>query len=278
MFTYINSISDLEVLNKELLHKPFLGVDTEFRRTRKDNMKLALLQINDAEEIYIIDPLLIEDPGDQCSFLFSSAVIKIFHSCKEDIEAIYSWSGGVMSNLFDTQLAEAFLNGDYSIGYQSLVEKKLGILIDKKETRSNWIRRPLTDSQLSYATSDVEFLIYLFLEQKESLIESKKLDWLNEEIDFLISDIFLSTLPIEERLTDINKTEENKVLKEFNNIVLEVSERQEINPTLFFSKKNQRNFLRLFLNYGFDEACKSITNWRFRLISEPLEALLVEYR
>ena len=162
MFTYINSISDLEVLNKELLHKPFLGVDTEFRRTRKDNMKLALLQINDAEEIYIIDTLLIEDTGDQCSFLFSSAVIKIFHSCKEDIEAIYSWSGGVMSNLFDTQLAEAFLNGDYSIGYQSLVEKKLGILIDKKETRSNWIRRPLTDSQLSYATSDVEFLIYLF--------------------------------------------------------------------------------------------------------------------
>ena len=32
-----------------------------------------------------------------------------------------------MNNLFDTQLANAFLNGDFSIGYQGLVEEKLGI-------------------------------------------------------------------------------------------------------------------------------------------------------
>ena len=77
-----------------------------------------------------------------------------------------------MNNLFDTQIAHAFLNGDFSIGYQGLVEEKLGIVIDKGETRSNWIRRPLTDSLLNYAVSDVEFLIELYLDQKKSLEKS----------------------------------------------------------------------------------------------------------
>ena len=51
MFTFIDSIEDLAYLNEELLQKPYLGVDTEFRRTTKDNMRLALLQVNDDEEI-----------------------------------------------------------------------------------------------------------------------------------------------------------------------------------------------------------------------------------
>ena len=163
MYTFIDSIDDLAFLNRELMEKPYLGVDTEFRRTTKDNMRLALLQVNDGEEIYLIDTILISNPKEHASFLFSNSVVKIFHSCKEDIEAVYAWTGQVMVNLFDTQLANAFLNGDYSIGYQGLVEEKLGIKIDKRETRSNWIRRPLTDSQLKYASSDVEFLINLYL-------------------------------------------------------------------------------------------------------------------
>ena len=55
MFTFIESIEDLAFLNQELLLKPYVGVDTEFRRTTKDNMRLALLQINDVEEIYLVD-------------------------------------------------------------------------------------------------------------------------------------------------------------------------------------------------------------------------------
>ena len=148
MFTIIDSIQDLAFLNKELLEKPYLGVDTEFRRTTKDNMKLALLQINDGEEIYLIDTIEIQDPLDHVSFLFSDTVVKIFHSCKEDLEAIFSWTKKEMMNIFDTQLANSFLEDEYSVSYQSLVKKKLDIDLEKKETRSNWLRRPLSDFQL----------------------------------------------------------------------------------------------------------------------------------
>jgi ribonuclease D len=276
-FNLIETLDDLNFLNKELLLKPYVGVDTEFRRTTKDNMRLALLQINDAEEIYLVDAVLIDDPKDNCSFLFSDSVTKIFHSCKEDIEAIYSWTGKKMINLFDTQLAEAFLNGHYSIGYQGLVEEKIGITVDKGETRSNWIRRPLTDSQLNYAASDVEFLIDLFIEQKKSLNLSNKLEWHNEELDFLSSRIFSPIDYDEDINTGLTKAEEKNLLNKFNDIVLQVAELEKINPTMFFSKKSQKDFLRLTINEGFEKASSEIASWRCRLIAERLGSLLQDY-
>ena len=236
-----------------------------------------MLQINDAEEIYLVDTVLIDDPKDNCSFLFSDSVTKIFHSCKEDIEAVYSWTGKKMVNLFDTQLAEAFLNGHYSIGYQGLVEEKIGITVDKGETRSNWIRRPLTDSQLNYAASDVDFLIELFMEQKQALTVSNKLEWHNEELDFLSSRIFSPIAYDEDINIGLTKAEEKNLLNKFNDIVLHVAELKEINPTMFFSKKSQKDFLRLAINEGFEKASSEITTWRSKLIAEPLGSLFQDY-
>ncbi len=277
MFTYIDSIQDLDFLNKELLQKTFLGVDTEFRRTSKNNMKLGLLQVNDDEEIYLIDTILIEEPKEQCSFLFSDSVTKIFHSCKEDIEAIYSWSGRVLVNLFDTQLAEAFLGGNYSIGYQPLVEQRLDIILDKNETRSNWIRRPLTDSQLKYAAADVEFLVYLFLEQRELLKDTKKLEWHNEEIRLLIPKVLCSSNNNETIISKLDKSEENQLLNKFHEIVINISDNEGINPTLFFSKKNQRDFIRICFNKGLHEASLNLSKWRRDLILDPLKNILEGY-
>ena len=277
MYTYIDCLEDLSFLNKELVQKPYLGVDTEFRRTTKDNMKLALLQVNDGDEIFLIDAVLISDPKDNCDFLFSSSVIKIFHSCKEDLEAIYSWTGSVMKNLFDTQLANAFLDGHYSIGYQGLVEERLDITLDKKETRSNWIRRPLSDSQLSYAASDVEYLIHLFIEQERALIESNKLDWHKEELESLISNTFSPLTNFEEIGCNLTKSEEGNLLNKFNDIVLNIAEKYKINPTLFFSKKSQKEFIRLALDQGSEEALKDLTSWRRQLIRDPLNNLLLHY-
>ena len=190
MFTFIETLEDLNFLNQELLSKPYVAVDTEFRRTKKDNMKLALLQVNDDEEIYLIDTVLIDDPQDNASFLFSKDVVKVFHSFKEDLEAIYSWTNHHMLNIFDTQIANALLEGEYSISYQGLVEKQLGIFLDKKETRSNWLRRPLTDSQLKYAALDVEYLIHLFLEQRQELVHSNKVEWLNQDVEKTVHNTF----------------------------------------------------------------------------------------
>ncbi len=274
MFTYIDSLEDLSFLNKELLQKPYLGVDTEFRRTTKDNMRLALLQVNDEDEIYLIDTILIQNPGEHSSFLFSESVTKILHSCKEDLEAIYSWTKKEMINIFDTQIANSFLDGEFTIGYQGLVQQELGIILSKNETRSNWIKRPLSDSQLKYAALDVEYLIHLYKSQKEELSKSSKLNWHDQDIKKIVELTFKSPSDSSELERIITKAEEIELLGQFNKVIENIAQREAINPTLFFSKKAQKDFLRLVFQKGVDAACKEITLWRSELIKENILNLL----
>ena len=274
MYTFIDSLDDLSYLNQELTRKPYVGIDTEFRRTTKDNMKLALLQINDEEEIYLIDTILIQDPGEHASFLFSESVTKILHSCKEDIEAVYSWTKKKMVNIFDTQLANSFLDGDFTISYQGLVEQKLGILLNKNETRSNWIRRPLSDSQLKYAALDVEYLIHLYKVQREDLSRTSKLAWHDQDISRLLEFTFNEASPFLELERSISKAQEAEILSNFNKLVEEISKREKINKTLFFSKKAQKDFLRLIYIEGLENASCKITSWRSQLIKEEMLNLL----
>lgn len=274
MFTFIDTLDDLAFLNKELAQKPHLGVDTEFRRTTKDNMRLALLQVNDGEEIYLIDAIQIKDPGEHAGFLFSDSVMKILHSCKEDLEAIFAWTNKKLVNIFDTQIANSFLDGEYAIGYQGLVEKELGIVLDKNETRSNWIRRPLSDSQLKYAVLDVEYLIYLYKLQKEELTKTSKLDWCNQDIDRLLKTTFNPHAAISYSERYMTRAQETELLKKFNKIVDKISGHEKINPTLFFSKKAQKDFLRLVFIRGLDLACEEITVWRSDLIRDHLMEIL----
>ena len=273
MFTLIQTLEDLIFLNEELLKCPYVAVDTEFRRTTKDNMKLALMQVNDSSEIYLIDCLQVKKPKEICSFLSSPDTKKIFHSCREDIEAIYSWTKQRVLNVYDTQVANSLLGGSFSISYQGLVEEKIGLKVGKEETRTNWLRRPLSEAQLNYAASDVYYLIDLYRLQREEFSETNKLEWLEEELNKTSALHSFVETP-KERLFSIQKKEEKEILIEFNNIINEISKIEEINPTLFFSKQKQKILMNNILSLGLDEALKGITKWRAGLIKVPFSVLM----
>ena len=277
IFNLIDKPDDLEFLNQELLQSSHVGVDTEFRRTTKDNMKLSLIQVNDGEEIYLIDCLQIDYKEENCNFLFSKDVIKIFHSCKEDLEAVFSWTGQNLVNIFDTQLANAFLGGSFSIGYQDLVIDKIDVKVDKDETRSNWLRRPLTDSQLRYAASDVEFLSDLYMELEEKLISENKIHWFYEEITSIID--LKSYLETDSRDQNqaLSKALQKEFLEELNSIVESLAQEKEVNKTLLFSKKSQKLLLHKILNSNLEEALDNLTTWRKDLISNQLNQLSKAY-
>ena len=274
LYTYIDSLEDLACLNEELLVKPYLGIDTEFRRTTKENMRLALLQVNDEEEIYLIDTITIKNPGRHANFLFSDSITKVLHSCKEDLEAVFSWTKREMTNIFDTQIANSLLDGDFTIGYQGLVEKELGIILTKEETRSNWIRRPLTESQLKYASLDVEYLPHLYKLQKKKLSQAFKLSWHDQDIEKLLKSYFNPTNIFSDLERILSKAQEAEILNNLSKVVETISRREKINPTLFFSKKAQKDFLRLVLLEGLDFACEEITPWRSQLIRDEMLTLL----
>tara|TARA_Y100000588_G_scaffold313205_1_gene340200 strand:- start:2140 stop:2988 length:849 start_codon:yes stop_codon:yes gene_type:complete len=273
-FTIINKSSDLDYLDKELLLKSVVGVDTEFRRRSKDDIDLALIQINDGHEIFLVDCISIGTYLGACKFLTEKKVLKIFHSCREDIEVLFSWTKEEPKNIFDTQLANAFLGGSFSIGYQKIVEKELGVHLEKDETRSNWIKRPLRDSQLRYAASDVQFLLDLYEIQSNKLNKLRRLEWMNEEISSLIRKQESEEYKEFNRINKVSKSQEKEFLYTLNEIVLEVSETLEINKTLLLSKKEQREVLSRILYRGVEETVTDLLNWKRDLLQKDIYDLV----
>jgi len=105
----------------------------------------------------------------------------VFHAASQDLEIFYLLSKKVPGPLFDTQVAAPLLGYNEQIGYANLVNEVLNIELSKSQTRTDWTRRPLSDSQVQYALDDVIHLENLYLSIKAELKKTERLGWLDEE-------------------------------------------------------------------------------------------------
>lgn len=170
--------------------EPALAIDTEFMRTNTYFAEPGLIQIAVGESVYLIDPLLVDDLNALAPLLESPSVVKVMHSMSEDVELLYHVTGARISNVFDTQVAAALLGLGPSLGYQKLVHEILGLELDKSETRSDWLKRPLSESQLSYAAKDVEHLLTVYYRLLERVGEQGLQIAVNEESAAVVSQFF----------------------------------------------------------------------------------------
>lgn len=152
---------------------PFVAVDTEFMRVDTFYPIAGLLQVSEGERAYLIDPLLISDWSPFADLLQDQAVVKVLHACSEDLEVFLRLTGSLPTPLFDTQLAAGYLNLGFSMGYSRLVQAVLNIELPKGETRSDWLQRPLSATQISYAAEDVLHLAEVYGALKQQLSEEK---------------------------------------------------------------------------------------------------------
>ncbi|PTU75245.1 ribonuclease D [Pseudomonas mangrovi] len=162
------------------LRLPFVALDTEFVRVDTFYPQAGLLQVCAAGRVYLIDPLLIHDWSALAEVLRAPAVIKVLHSCSEDLEVLSRLTGSLPAPLFDTQLAAGYLNLGFSMGYSRLVQAVLGIELPKGETRSDWLQRPLSETQLSYAAEDALHLAEVY-EALDARLSEEKRAWVLED-------------------------------------------------------------------------------------------------
>ena len=160
-----------------------VGFDTEFMQTRTYFPRPALLQVSDAQGVLLVDPSAISDYGPLARILEDRSVLIVMHACAEDLRVLEVMTGTTPRRIFDTQLAAAFAGHRFSLGYRDLVETLLNIALDKGETRSNWLERPLSPGQLHYATLDVLYLLPLYHRLSAGLNELQRTSWLEEEFE-----------------------------------------------------------------------------------------------
>jgi ribonuclease D len=163
---------------------PRVGLDTEFVRERTWWPKLALVQVAlEGGDVLLVDALAPGMNEALAPMLADPAVLKVMHSASEDVVALQHACGVVPSPLFDTQVAAALAGIAAGAGYQRLVQELLGVALPKGETRSDWLRRPLSASQLEYAADDVLHLFALHDLLSAKLVEQGRDGWLREDAE-----------------------------------------------------------------------------------------------
>jgi ribonuclease D len=163
--------------------QPLVALDTEFIRERTYYPQLALVQLAIPGDILLVDPLVPGMADALRPLLVDPAVTKLMHSASEDLQALMRGCAALPAPLFDTQVAAAMCGLGAGLGYQKLVELVTGVTLEKGETRSDWLRRPLSASQLQYAADDVLHLHAVHAHLAPKLAELGRIGWLQADAE-----------------------------------------------------------------------------------------------
>ncbi len=160
-YRLVTTDSELAEICQQASEAPWVALDTEFVRTRTFYPQLGLLQLYDGKNVSLIDPLSITDFSPFKALLTNKAQIKFLHAGSEDLEVFLHDFECVPEPMIDTQIVAAFLGYPISCGFASLVAEHLDVELDKSESRTDWLARPLSEKQCDYATADVLYLLPL---------------------------------------------------------------------------------------------------------------------
>lgn len=182
---YINTSEQLAKLCDQIKKEPWLALDTEFLREKTYYPKFCLLQIATPEWVACIDPIAIPKLDELFEAIYNPAIVKVFHSCRQDLEIFYQLTGKLPAPIFDTQIAAPLLGFQDNPGYAMLVSSLLSVNLNKAHTRTDWSKRPLTEAQIEYAADDVVYLCQIYQIMVQKLTELGRIDWLEHDFEEL---------------------------------------------------------------------------------------------
>ena len=231
---YISNKTQLSELDTELRSLNLFGLDTEFDWRTTYFPKLSMVQISSLKNIFLIDCLLINPSTVLKKHLENKEKLKIFHSARSDATVLSNCIEAQTSNVFDIQMAEKLISSNQIEAYGKIVNKYYGIKLLKSETNSNWLRRPLTKNQISYAKDDVYYLIEIYKLQRKIL---KKRNLLNEAFTNSKKEVTYGNKPLKE----IRFKRQEKRLSQRNQKIFiwreEIAEAANLPPSFIFKEK-----------------------------------------
>lgn len=177
---YVRTDAELSELVKRVGHEPLVAVDTEAASFHRFVDRIYLIQLSSRRETAIIDPLTVADVSTLGALLADAKVEVVFHDADYDLRILDRDYGVRARRLFDTRIAAQLL-GEPAIGLAALLEKHVGVTLNKKFQRADWSRRPLPPEMLDYAATDTCYLPELRDTLRAALEAKGRLAWAEEE-------------------------------------------------------------------------------------------------
>ncbi len=179
----VTTTPDLVALCARLRQEPWITIDTEFMRERTYYPELCVVQLASGTDVAIVDA---QAPGIDLAalgaLLADTAVMKVFHAARQDVEIFLEMFGAVPKPLFDTQIAAMVAGFGDQVGYDALVQALTGGTIDKAHRFSDWSARPLSPSQVAYAAADVTHLRTVYERLQVQLAKDGRAEWVAQEM------------------------------------------------------------------------------------------------
>ncbi|MYF17390.1 MAG: ribonuclease D, partial [Gemmatimonadetes bacterium] len=155
----INTPNELETLVNRALDAPCVGIDTEFVWEQTYYPRLGIIQVGLSEnDCHLIDAVTLSDLSPLGTLLSDPHTVKILHDAQQDLWILRRITDAIPCNIFDTRCAAGFAGLSSNLSLGNLLRMRLNIQLPKTETRTDWLRRPLSDKQLEYALDGVRFL------------------------------------------------------------------------------------------------------------------------
>ena len=181
----IDTDAKLAALLPTVRSAEWLALDTEADSLHAYPEKVCLIQISTTVGDELIDPLAQINLDPLLDALNAHELI--MHGADYDLRLLRKHHEFIPSAIFDTMLAARLL-GERQFGLSSLVEKFLGVKLDKGSQKADWARRPLTERMEKYALADTHYLKPLAAQLKLGLQEKGRLSWHQEFCTRLIAE------------------------------------------------------------------------------------------
>lgn len=163
-----------------------VGFDTEFIGEKRYMPELYLIQISvRPQEAILLDPKALDKLTAIQDWLRDPEVVVVTHAGENDFRVLHHTFNVLPCNVFDTQIAAAFLGFRYPVPLHELLRKFLQVRIGKSATITDWSKRPLDAYQMDYAAEDVLYLLQLYEEMQSALKKLERVSWVEEECEIL---------------------------------------------------------------------------------------------
>tara|TARA_B100000959_G_scaffold111412_2_gene117492 strand:- start:6004 stop:7158 length:1155 start_codon:yes stop_codon:yes gene_type:complete len=182
----LTSSDDLEKVIEDSLSNRYVSIDIEGNGFFRYPEFVCLIQLCVGEDVYLVDPLAIDDISALGKVLANDKIIKILHAGDYDIRSLNRDYNFSFNNVFDTSLAAALL-GSKKLGLDSILKEYIDadVTKDKKLQRSDWSLRPLSKEARKYAADDVRYLFRAMEVMTNKLENLGRISWLKEECERL---------------------------------------------------------------------------------------------
>lgn len=180
-YTLIEDANALDAFYRSHRQLSWIAFDTEFVGEKRYVTSLCLIQVYSEKGVFLIDPLRLKDIGPFLDLITNPAITKITHAGDNDYRLLNNLYGILPKNVFDTQVAAAFLGYKYPVSFRKLVEGELNKHLKKGYAVADWEGRPLQKKQIHYAIDDVKPLPGLWKSLSRKLEESNRMEWAMEE-------------------------------------------------------------------------------------------------